>query len=371
LSEAYAHVLTRFGEALHDRRYPLPDPGPGEVLLRLEVSGVCGSDVHQWQGLDPRVPLPLIPGHEGVGRVVATGGEARDVQGAKLAEGDRIAFNRGVSCMACRTCVVLRQPALCPHRWVYGITRSCQDPPHLVGCYSSHVLLARNVQTLCLDDDLSPVVAVTAGCSGATAAHCFEEVRPGFGSRVVIQGPGPIGAYCAAFAKASGAETIIVVGGTASRLRLCEELGATHTINRRETTVAERLEEILELTGGEGADAVYEAAGDQAAIAEGLKWLRTGGAYVSCGVAEPRGGLEIDFFHDIARRNVRLQGIWVSDMRHLLEAVRLVEGQPETFERLVDGRFRFEEANEALEAVAAREVSKAVLIHDGPSRGAH
>ena len=191
-------------------------------------------------------------------------------------------------------------------------------------------------------------------------------MRPGFGSRVVIQGPGPIGAYCAAFAKASGAETIIVVGGTASRLRLCEELGATHTINRRETTVAERLEEILGLPG-RGRRRGLRGRRRPTAIAEGLKWLRTGGAYVSCGVAEPRGGLEIDFFHDIARRNVRLQGIWVSDMRHLLEAVRLVEGQPEAFERLVDGRFRFEEANEALEAVAAREVSKAVLIHDGPS----
>lgn len=363
MNYAHAHVLTRFGEPLRDRRYPLPSPGPGEILLGLEVSGVCGSDVHQCQGLDPRVPLPLIPGHEGVGRILAMGGTIQDVQGFRLSEGDRITFNRGVSCMSCRTCVVQRQPALCPHRWVYGITRSCAEPPHLVGCYASHVLLAAGVQTLCLDDTLSPVVAVTAGCSGATAAHCFEEARPGFGSRVVIQGPGPIGAYCAAFAKASGAEVIVVVGGTASRLGLCVELGATHVINRRETTAAERLDEILELTGGEGADVVYEAAGDQAAISEGLKWVRTGGAYVSCGVAEPRGGLEIDFFHDIARRNARLQGIWVSDMRHLVEAVRLVEGRPEAFEGLVDGRFAFEDANEALRAVAAREVRKAVLIH--------
>lgn len=370
MSHAYAHVLTKFGEPLRDRKFPLPVPERGEILLRLEVSGVCGSDVHQWQGLDPRVPLPLILGHEGVGRVVATGGEVRDIQGAMVTPGDRLAFNRGVSCMACRTCLVLRQPALCPHRWVYGITRSCEHPPHLVGCYSTHVLLASNVQTLCLDEALSPVVAVTAGCSGATAAHCFEEVRPEFGSRVVIQGPGPIGAYCAAFAKASGAEVIVVVGGTPSRLEACLELGATHVINRRETDAAERLEEILELTGGEGADVVYEAAGVQEAVAEGLKWCRAGGAYVSCGVAEPQGGLEIDFFHDIARKNVRLQGIWVSDMRHLVEAVRLVEAQPQTFEKLVDGRFPFAEAEKALQAVADREVGKAVLMHDDPTGGA-
>lgn len=271
--------------------------------------------------------------------------------------------------MRCRTCVVHRQPGLCPHRWTYGITRSCKEPPHLFGCYATHVLLTANVQSVVISDDLAPEVAVTAACSGATAAHCFDEVRPQPGGTVVIQGPGPIGAYCVAFAKAAGAATIVVVGGSPSRLAMCAGLGATHMINRNETTPADRLDEVFELTGGEGADVVYEATGSQQAVVEGLKWVRAGGAYVSCGVAEPRGGLEIDFFHDIARRNVRLQGVWVSDVRHLLQALALAETNQSLFAEMIDGRFPFEEPEAALRAVEERGVTKAVLFHEGLSEG--
>ncbi len=363
MDRAFAHIMVQFGEPLRDKEYPFPDLEPGEVLLALEASGVCGSDVHQWQGKDPRIPLPIILGHEGVGRVVGIGGQAGDVAGHRIAEGDRLAFNRGVSCGRCRMCVVHRKPALCSNRWVYGITRSCKDAPHLFGCYASHVLLTVEVQKVVLPEELAPEVAVAASCSGATCAHCFEEVRPPVGGRVVIQGPGPIGAFATAFARMSGAETIIVVGGTQSRLDVCKELGATHTINRSETDAGDRLEEILFLTGGEGADVVYEATGDQRAIAEGVKWARLGGAYVSCGIAEPQGDLALDFFHDVARRHLRLQGVWVSDVRHLVEALHVAESAQNSLRKMIT-RFPFEDPEAALEAVAERKVTKAVLMHD-------
>lgn len=370
LSKALALVLNHFGEELRDKEYPLPDPAPGELVVALEVSGVCGSDVHQWLGQDPRVPLPLILGHEGVGRVARVGEPAFDVNGQRIAEGDRVTFNRGVSCMRCRVCVVHRRPALCPHRWVYGITRSCRQPPHLFGCYATHVFLGVGVHTVVLPEELAPEVAAAAACSGATCASCFDEVRPRAGDRVVIQGPGPIGAFAVAFARASGAEAIIVVGGTRSRLAVCEQLGATAAINRRETTPAERTDAILELTYGEGADVVYEASGDQHAIAEGLKWLRPGGAYVSCGMAEPRGGLELDFFHDIARKHIRLQGIWVNDTRHLLQALSIAEANQDVLATMIDGRFPLYEATTALRAVADRSVMKAVLVQATRAEGA-
>jgi len=369
MPRARAHVMTAFGEPLRDKEYPLPLPGPGQVLLKLEASGVCGSDVHQWRGLDPRVPLPLILGHEGVGRVEAVGASALDVNGLRISEGDRLAFNRGVSCMRCRVCLVHRQPALCPHRWGYGITRSCAAPPHLFGCYATHVFLTAEVQAVVIPDELAPEVAVTAACSGATAAHCFDEVRPEPGGTVVIQGPGPLGAYCVAFAKAAGAGTIVVVGGSPKRLAMCAGLGATHVINRNDTSPADRLDQVLELTEDEGADVVYEASGAQEAVAEGLKWVRSGGAYVSCGVAEPQGGLEIDFFHDIARRNVRLQGVWVSDVKHLVQALALAEQNQASFAAMVDGRFPFDEPEAALRAVEGRAVNKAVLLHEGVAEG--
>jgi threonine dehydrogenase-like Zn-dependent dehydrogenase len=363
VSRAFAHVLSEFGSRMRDKMYNKPELTPGQILLRLEVSGVCGSDVHQWQGKDPRVPLPLILGHEGVGRVEAIGGVAFDVNGYRIAEGDRLAFNRGVSCMRCAVCLVHRKPSLCPHRWVYGITRSCQDEPHLFGCYASHVLLTEHVQSVVLPEELPPEVAVAASCSGATCAHCFEEARPEVGDTVVIQGPGPIGAFATAFARMSGAGSVVVVGGTESRLDACRELGATHVLNRNATSPAERLEYVLEITGGLGADIVYEATGDQRAIAEGIKWIRHGGSYVSCGIAEPQGELSLDFFHDIARKHARLQGVWVSDTRHLVQALHVAEQHQELFAKMID-RFPFDRPEDALQAVADRAVTKAVLMHD-------
>ncbi len=362
MSTARAAVLEEFNAPLVPREIPIPRLGPGEVLVRIVAAGVCGSDVHMWRGQDPRTPLPITLGHEGVGCVADIGGSRTTVDGQTLKPGDTIIWNRGVLCGHCYWCTVARTPALCINRWAYGIHRSFKEGSHLNGCYADHLVLHPNTDILLAPKGVAPDVLVAASCSGATAAHAFDlcPCRPG--DTVLVQGVGPLGAFAVAFAKACGAREIIAVGGTASRLAICNTLGATTLIDRNATSAEERKAIVMELTNGRGVDLAIEAAGSTEAFREGPPLVRVGGSYAVAGIAEPRDLVPIDIFRDVARRNLRLQGVWVSDTRHLRQAVALVERDPAAFAGLVTHRFPLSDATLALETVAGRSAMKAVIL---------
>lgn len=354
-------VLRAFKQPLVAEEIEIPALREGEILVKLEASGICGSDVHMWQGEDPRTPLPIILGHEGVGRVAAMNGAHVTVEGDPVHEGDRILWNRGVTCGECYACKVLLQPWLCENRKVYGINRSRDEKPYLNGCYSEYLILAPRTDLFLVDEAVDSSVLVSASCSGATTANAFDMVKINPGDTVVIQGPGPLGVFGVAFAKLAGAGQVVVIGGSEDRLALCREFGATHTINRRELGAEQRLEAVLHLTHGRGADVVFEAAGSKGAAQECLNLARKGGTCLLSGYAQPVGAEEIDFFSQVVRKHLAIQGVWVSDTRHTRQAMKLVLSQPEQFGKLITHRFVLSQANEALEAMKTRQALKAVL----------
>ncbi|MFO7916718.1 MAG: zinc-binding dehydrogenase [Anaerolineae bacterium] len=362
--KAKAAILQQFNEPLVVEKIEIPPLSQGQMLVQVEAAGVCGSDVHMWRGKDPRTPLPMILGHEGVGRVVDIKVEKRDIHDRPVDVGDLILWERGVTCGICYYCTVLHEPALCPHRWVYGISRSCEEPPYLNACYATHVILDPHTAIIPLENVKDPARYVAASCSGATAAHSFALSPVQVGDTVVILGPGPLGAFCVALARADGAERVVIIGGTKARLALCRNLGATHILNRHEGDPSERREIIHDLTHGRGADLVVEASGSVAAAHEGLGLVRPGGALSLVGFGTPVGEMTLSPFEQVVRKNVRVQGVWVSDVRHTLRAVSLVRQREAAFAELVTHRFSLDEATTALEAVARREAMKAVLIPD-------
>lgn len=360
--KAEAAILQAFNEPLVLKEIEIPRLGRGQMLVQVEAAGVCGSDVHMWRGKDPRTPLPMILGHEGVGRVVDIEGEKRDVHGRPVDVGGLVLWERGVVCGTCYYCAVLHEPALCPHRWVYGISRSCEEPPYLNGCYATHMILDAHTAIIPLGDLQDPARYVAASCSGATAAHSFALSPVQVGDTVVILGPGPLGAFCVALARADGAERIVIIGGTEARLAVCRNLGATHILNRHEGDPSERLEMVRGLTKGRGADLVVEASGSVAAAREGLNLVRPGGTLSLVGFGTPVGEMTLSPFEQVVRKNVRVQGVWVSDVRHTLRAVSLLRQHEAAFAELVTHRFSLDEATSALQAVADREAMKAVLM---------
>ena len=357
---AHAMVMTEFKQPLEYKEFPIPKVGKGEVLVRIRAAGVCGSDVHMWSGEDPRTPRPIILGHEGAGEIVQIGGNKSSADGHELKIADRILWNRGVVCGECYWCKTRSDPSLCPHRWVYGIHNRCDSPPHLNGCYAEYVLLDRRTDIFKVDcDDLS--VFVPASCSGATAAHAVELCPVAPGDTVVVQGPGPLGLFLVAFAVEAGAKEIVVIGGTPDRLKLCRTMGATQSLNRKETTRESRREFIMALTNGRGADVAYEAVGTADAVEEGVALVRNGGCYGLTGFGQPGGSVTLDCFSHIVRKNLRLQGVWVSHTKHTKQALDLVARNLDKFKQIITHRFPLREANAALDAMRQRSALKIVL----------
>jgi len=361
--KANAAVLEKFNEPLAFRTFEVSPLAEGEVLVKIAAAGVCGSDVHMWRGKDPRTPLPIILGHEGVGVVADIGGKKLDLLGRPLKAGDKVMWERGIMCGRCYQCVVRKEPSLCTTRRTYGISVSCADPPHLRGCYAEYLHLLPSAHLIRIDDDIDPSVLVAASCSGATAAHAVEVSRVRPGDVALVVGPGPLGLFCLAFALKAGASRAYVVGTQAdqARLEMAKSFGAAGTLCTGETTPDQRRQFLLDATGGIGPNVVIDCSGSVRALQESLPLVAPGGTCSIPGIAEPRDLLPIDLFAWLARKNVALQGVWVSDTAHLWQAMQLVLSRQFPFEKLVTHTFPLADAMKGLASVESREAVKAVL----------
>ncbi|APC08997.1 zinc-binding dehydrogenase [Neomoorella thermoacetica] len=360
--KALAYILEAFKEPLAAREIVIPDLEPGQVLVKISAAGVCGSDLHIWKGEDPRSRLPMILGHEGVGKIAALKGKKLTVEGEELKEGDLIFWNRGVSCGHCYYCAVLKEPSLCHNRIVQGINIPCTHAPYLNGCYAEYIVLQANTDIFLVPAGIDPAVLVAASCSGATAAHGFDMIRPEPGEVVAIIGPGPLGLFAVAFARAYGASTVILIGGSPARLEMGRQFGGTVILNRHEISKEKRWQIIRDLTHGRGVDLVVEAAGSAPALQEALEIVRPGGNVLSIGFSQPGGTFAFDGFQHLVQKNIRLQGVWVSDTRHVYRAMAMILAQPELFARMITHRFPLARVDEALEVMDRKEAVKAVLI---------
>ena len=358
-----AAVLEEFNKSLAIREFDRQNLKEGEVLVKIKAASVCGSDVHMWTGKDPRIPLPIILGHEGVGTIEDMGGEKEDVFGHPLKKGDLIIWDRGLTCGECFFCLIKKEPSLCPRRKVYGISLSSAQSPHLLGSYSEYIHLLAKTKIIKIEDEIDPSLLAPAACSGATTAHALEQVRIEEGDTVVIQGPGPMGIFALSFSQEKGAISLIVIGTgeDRKRLQLCQEFGATHTLATDETSLEERLKFVREKSGGLGADLVIECTGSPGALGEGIQMVRPGGTYLIPGIATPTGEIPFDVYRDLACKNVSIQGVWVSDISHLYQAVKLILSHKYPFEKLITHCFSLEEASQALETVKNRQALKAVI----------
>ncbi len=361
-----AAVLTAFKAALELIDYPKPDIGDGEVLIRMTAAGICGSDVHTWMGEDPRNNLPMIMGHEGVGVIEEIGGSAPklDLYGRELKVGDPVIWDRSNVCGKCYFCAVKQLPNMCVNRWVYGIHRGCAEPPHLNGCYADHILLIRDTKIISLADwdHLDPATLVSAGCSGATSANAIELADIKVGDNVLVQGAGPLGLYLVGYARARGAENVIVIEGVQARMDLAKRLGANITLDFTSTTPEERREAVMAATHGFGVDAGFEAIGRPEPALEGIDLVRRGGTYVSVGTAVPMGTIPIDFYHQIVLKQLRLQGAWTNDTRHITQALQMVKQHPQVFADMITHRYPLEQANEALQSMARKKAIKTAIV---------
>jgi len=358
---ARALVLERFNQPFVLREFDLPEPAPGEVLAKVRAAGICGSDLHEHAGRDPRTPLPIIPGHEGIGEAIAVGEGATLHDGRELKPGMPIVWERSLTCGKCYWCL-RNQRYLCVERKVYGINISSAEPPHLSGNYATHILLRKGTLIYPLETSVDPAVLVAATCSGATAAHAHEYARIAGGETVVVYGSGPVAAFQIAFALDSGAERVIVVTRSPGpKADIARAFGAGEVLFRAQLDSDKIIRNLLDRTNGIGVDVVIDTTPDPDIFREAVGILRRGGAYVNPGLSIPSRPAQIELFSDVVNRNLAIHGVWASDASHLQSAIGLVLSGKFPFDRLVTHRFPLEKHEEAWDVLRNRSGMKIVF----------
>src|SRR6185369_8029358 len=236
-----------------------PDLESNSALLEVELSEVCGTDVHLQRGRLAGVPYPLVPGHVSVGRLQKIRGELLDIYGKPFHEGDRVTFlDVHRTCNACWFCLVAKASTRCPHRKVYGITYGANDV--LAGGWAEKLYLKPGTHVIPLNTN-NPESFMVGGCSLPTALHAVERAQITIGDNVLVLGAGPVGLSAAILARASGAARVLCIGAPDARLAAARTAGAHDTLNFEGTSQEERIEWVRQRTGGRGADVTIEAAG--------------------------------------------------------------------------------------------------------------
>jgi threonine dehydrogenase-like Zn-dependent dehydrogenase len=343
--------MEAFREPLVLREYPLPETlQPGEALIRVDIAGICGTDVHLWLGQLP-IPTPVILGHESAGTIISLGeGLERDWRAQPLKPGDRVTWASSINCGECFYCRLKRQPTRCVSRKAYGISYNASEAPHLRGGYAEQILLRPETSIFRLPDDLPGDALVGAGCALTTAIHGLQRAPITRGDVVVIQGAGPVGLAALAVSLESEASKVIVVGGPKHRLELARQFGAAATIDLAEfPDIRKRRDAILAETGPYGADQVIECVGHPEAVNEGIDLCRDGAQFLVLGQYADAGNISFNP-HAITRKQLRMIGSWGFEPRHVDAAIALLTrtSWKVKFASEITHRFPLSEANAAL-----------------------
>lgn len=361
--------------------FPEPELGPGEALVRMELSGICGTDKHVFKGegtlyagtmMETEAKFPVIPGHENVGVIEEIGSAARtelEFYGRPLAVGDRVVMCPDVVCGRCWWCRHSNMP-WCENQLCYGTTLTSDVAPHLFGGWAEHMVLRSDAFTYKVPDGLAPELAVLVEPFVVTTV--LDEARghsliggEGFrgGDTVVVQGVGPLGLLFVLRARAMGAGDIVAVDASRFRLDLAEKLGATHSIDIERTSPQERVERVRELTGGRGGDVVIDCAGVPAALPEGLEMARKGGTYIETGAFVEMGEVPISPHRHLCAKSIRLIGATNHPYTGYGPALKLLEryGDVFGFREMITHTVALEDALDGLQASMRPDTGKVLV----------
>ena len=305
------------------REFPLPEPAPGCVLIRMELSGICGTDKHTFEGFitqygDRKIEFPIIQGHENVGTIAAIGGDGQyqDFEGLPLHVGDRVVVGANVSCGQCYYCRHDFPYYCCEKTLDYGNLLSAKNPPHLFGGWSQYMYIVPGSFLFKVPDDLpsevavlTEIFAVSVGLDRAKQMSAFPSESFRFDDTVVVLGVGALGMCFLVKARMLGAGAIIAFDLSDFRLDFAKRLGADHAVNVGKTTKAERLAFVKDLTEGRGADLVVECAGVPQAVPEALELLRIGGLLVEAGNFSDLGEVSISPHRHLCAKNARVLSV--------------------------------------------------------------
>lgn len=341
-----AAIFEKFGAAILVREVPDPKPTATGVVLEVHASGICRSDWHAWQGHDPGVKLPHVPGHELAGVVCEVGGEVRNWQ-----VGDRVTVPFACGCGTCRYCR-RGQLHICDRQFQPGFTAW--------GSFAEYVAIGyADANLVRLPESLDFVTAASLGCRFATAYRAvIQQGRLQTGEWIAVHGCGGVGLSAIMIAHAFGGRAI-GVDIESSKLELARSLGAEMTINASESKSVVRA--VREATSG-GAELSLDAVGSLATCRNSLRCLRKQGRHVQVGLLlADESDPPLPMSSVIVRELEILgsHGMSALDYPHLLDLVQSGRLDPT---RLVGRRIPLDEAPAELERMARFETLGITVI---------
>ncbi|MBE6870497.1 MAG: hypothetical protein E7491_00915 [Ruminococcaceae bacterium] len=362
--EAKAAVLVGYNEPFEIRTYPVTKPKAGSALVELIASGICGTDIHIHRGKLGIVP-PKVIGHEFIGKVVDIAED--DAKKCNINVGDNVIISIACPCGECLLCKN-GDDANCVNM---GVTNG-GDPeelPHFHGgfCEYTYAPIQNMVK---LDESLDPRVPAIFPCPGPTAIHAFKLAEQANchiekATTAVVMGLGPVGTFALIYLASLGIKNIIAItkGKNDQREQMAADFGATKVFNTDVVSEDDVKQYVLDITGGLGADVVFEASGAPSAVPFEMDLLRNRGVYLVPGQYSASGGIEIQP-QVITFKALHIIGSSQYSMCDVKSYIDFLIANPQLHEKMLAlGTFyKVEDINKAYEDIAKGLNVKSVLV---------
>lgn len=366
---------------IRTERFPTPRVGPKEALVRMVGAAICGTDKHIYKQGEIRlglpgdiVKLPIILGHENLGVIEDLGKSAAmemSTEDERLHEGERVVITADIICGQCYYCKNIYGFPWCSNHKSYGDVISCKDPPHLFGGYAEKMFVIPGTFMFRVPKRMSNETAVlTEQMAVAYGAfgRAFQNpnIKEGYSpsDTVVVQGVGPLGMCNALMARMLGASKIIAIDRSKFRLRMAKSLCNAETIDISEyASPKDRVESVLSMTEGRGADTVIECTGFPDIISEGLDMMRNGGTYLVEGAFSEDRETKVSASRQILAKNARIIGVSGMPYQAYSRALKMMDSYASAipFEKLVTHVFGQEDAQDAVETSMGLDSMKVVV----------
>lgn len=329
---------------------PVPEVNDDEVLVKVEQTGICGTDVHEYKG-DPFGYIPIQLGHEGTGTVVKLGKNVTaDYYGKPLAVGDKVVTGLK-PCGVCDTCK--NDPEhihLCEGGEIFGLMPGEEAYKNFNGWFGEYIKINAggvifNVSDM--DMDLRTLIE-----PAAVVVHAVEQAKQIFnfkyGSYVLVQGCGPIGLLLLTVVRTMGVRNIIAVDGDEKRLDMAKKLGAAYTVNFLKEDALTKVKEIT----GKGAEMAFQCTGSPKAASTIWKYVRRGGSMCELGFFVDNGPTTYNPHQDICNKEIKVIGSWTYQAKDWIQACDMLKeaqknGLP--VEELLTHKYALADINEAME----------------------
>lgn len=337
--QARAAFLPAFNKPFEIRTVTVPEPGTGEVLIRIRASGLCGTDIHIQQGKISTVRPPYIPGHEMAGEIAQVGEGVTGFQ-----PGDHVAVHIDLICNTCRFCKS-GCPNLCEKLVRIGFERD--------GSHQEYAVVpAENV--LHVADHIPFEQAAIIPDAVACTYHSMLQANVGKGDRVCILGVGGLGFHAIQIAKHLGAEAY-ATSRKQVKLNLAKEFGADFAID---TGRLDLTQEICRITDGRMCDVVFDNIGIETSVQQSLDIVRPGGKVIIVGYEAPEFRAN---YQDIMKHEKEIIGIRGSTRQEMAAVIQLVEAG--VIKPFVYQTFPLEEINEAIDQLkTGKSLGRTVLV---------